>query len=258
MITPEKIDGILNRFDAELKGIENVMINRLRKVVLSKLTDNELIDFFAQIDLFQEISNSGYQAAINNLQADYVKVMNEIVKQAKAKGLDRVTGVGLANLDTLIQSDLNQVLRSGAFVSEQLRSGLLRAFIQGIPRKQIANEILPSLQAQIPFNPIWLKTAINQSLTNFQNTTIAAVFEDAPQTKFELIHIFDKDTRPLCKHAIDNMKKYPDGLTIEQINDGKLYDGYSKRSKSEPDNYTFENRGGFNCRGYWKLLEISG
>lgn len=257
MLTPEQIDRILSRFDTQLTTIGTNLFNRLSRLVRSNLNDSGLAQLFAELDFFNEINKAGFQSAVSNLSGEYESLVNSIVQEAKQKGLNKIAGIGIDHLDTVINTDMQYLLRSGAMFGEQLKSSMVKTIVSGIPRSQIVNEILPQLQEQIKFNPSWLKTAINQAFASFQAITTAAVFEDAPQTRFTLVHRISKDSRPLCIHAIAEMAKYPDGLTITEINKGILYKGYQKRYKSEPDNYTFEQRGGFNCQGFWVIKEIN-
>lgn len=257
MFTPEQIDRIILRFDTQLQTVSKNLFNRLEKIVRSnRIDDAELAGVVSELDFFAELNKSGYASAVSNLNTEYENIVSQLVREAKAKGLDKIAGVGINQLDTLINTDMQTILRSGAFISEELKSSLIKSIVSGVNRNQIISEILPQLQEQVKFNPSWLKTAINQAFATFQSTAMAAVFEDAPESKFELIHRTDKDTRPLCRHAIERMQEYPDGLTIAQINAGTLYKGYSKRYASEPDSYTFDQRGGFNCRGFWAIKEI--
>lgn len=256
MIKPEQIDNIINRFSNDLEAVQKRLLERLKQMVLTDLSDVELAQLFAEMDFNQQLIAAGYESKVTDFLSEYYKVAQSVFAEAKRKGVDKVAGIGVQYLDDLINLDGQALLRRGQMHSEQLKSAMLRAIISGQSRKVIVNELLPQIQQTVEFNPAWLRTAINQSFTVFQNVAIKAAFEDAPESKFELIHIFDKDTRPLCKHAMERMKEFPGGLTIEQIDNGELYKGYSKRYKSEPDNYDFNNRGGFNCRGYWRIKEV--
>lgn len=256
MLKPEQIDVIINKFSDSLDFVQKRLLERLKRLILSDVSDTELVQLFAELDFNEQLINAGYESKVTGFIAEYYRIAQSVVDEARKKGLDKIAGVGINHLDDIIRLDGDALLRRGAMYADQLKSAIMKALITGQSRQIIANEVLPAIQQTVEFNPSWLKTAINQSFTAFQNVAIQAAFESAPESRFELIHIFDKDTRPLCKHAMARMKEFPDGLTIDEINNGKLYEGYQKRYPSEPDNYDFNNRGGFNCRGYWKIKEV--
>lgn len=240
--TPEQLIGL---FSKELESLEVKFWQNVERLVKNKtLSDSDLMRIVAQQDFFQELVRLGYGDLAREVLNEYEETLSEWVREATRRGVNITTGT-VTDLDTLADIDMEFILRRGRLFDSQVRSAMLRPLVLGTPRSELINTVLPEIQAQVPFKTNWFIVAVDQSYTAYTNVTKAKVFEDEPETKWKLLHPLDKNTRHICKEAIQRMKNYPEGLTVEQIEGEKLLG----------KEYTWENMGGFNCRGRWVLAD---
>ena len=64
-------------------------------------TDTQLINAVGQLNLFNELINSGYGNALNNLEDDYSKLLEQTIAEASRRGVTALSGAGLQGLETL-------------------------------------------------------------------------------------------------------------------------------------------------------------
>lgn len=254
-MTIQEREKIVQTFLNELEFIGGRFNTSVEKYILQGgLNDDELALLFGQIDFFNEINALGLSDSIAKFMAEHEKVLEEVLLKARERNLD-ITAIDLQYLDYVMRADENAILGSARMYAEQFRSAILKPLISGVPRKQIVAELLPVINQSLPFKPNWLETAVDQAFTAFSNVATQEAFSDAPETKWILVHPLDRSTRRLCKHAINIQKDNPQGFTIEEINNGALNKGFVTTYKSEPSIYTWENLGGYKCRGIWVLAD---
>jgi hypothetical protein len=254
MFTDTDRQKAITVFLADIDKVGEELNKRLARLVQTKsIGDVELSQIVAELDFFKEMRSLGFEKAVNKYIGAYEDTVTELIADARKRGVN-VSAITAKELDTLADIDTAYILRRAEMYGVQMKSEIAKSLISGVPRSDMVKTVLPAIQAEMKFNTGWFTAAINQSYTQFANTATAKVFKDTEEL-FVLNHIFDVDTRPLCRHAMENMLKYPKGLTIEEINSGKLYEGYKKKYPSEPDNYDFINLGDFNCRGFWEFAE---
>lgn len=240
MITPDERAKAIEEFFSEIELAQGKLRALLKRLLSDKkLTDSEMYNLIKGVNFFDQLRALGGNEAVGKLLTKYDDTISSIVKLAKKSGKD-LTGFGIDQLVNLADMDASVILKRADMFSQEFKSSLLKTMIAGEPREKIVSEILPKIQEEVYFRTSWFNTAVNQSFTKFHNVSLRRAFEDSPETKFFLEHPLDKVTRPICIHAINEAKKYPDGLTIEEINSGKL-----------GREYTFEDLGGFNCRGFF-------
>jgi len=245
---------VVDKFLASLEGLGSRFNTSVKAYINSGLSDSELAALFGQIDFFQELTEMGYLEEVEKYMREHEKVIEDIIIKARQRGVD-ITGNNIQQLESVMLADEQFLLRRAEMFGHEFKSAILKPLIAGVPRRTIINELLPQIQAQVPFKPNWLDTAINQSFTAFDNVATQQAFKDEPDLRWVLVHPQDANTRRICNHAIAIQRENPAGFTIEEINSGALNEGFIARSKSEPQVYTFENLGGFNCRGWWAIAD---
>jgi hypothetical protein len=254
-MTTIEIESIINGFAIEINSIETQLLSQLKRLIANEnLSNAELSVLIGELDLFSELNAFGFGSSVNELMKKNENIIIQAVNKARAQKLD-VSKINLDNIIALSRMQTAQILRRGAEYGNELKQAILRTLITGTPRTVIINSVLPMIQQTTPFLPNWFIVALNQSFTAMNNAAIAVAFQSEPETRFKLIHIWDSHTRDLCKHAMRIMEEHPEGFTIDEINNGALNKGYVPKSKSENAIYTFDNLGGFNCRGWWDLVE---
>lgn len=240
----KEIDTVGKRFNTKILQI--LKSNR-------DLSNVELAQLVSQIDFFQEVQSLGYKTSADKLLKTYDKQLSDIVRLAKSRNVN-VGRIDLGLFDDVARLDTRYILRRAADFSDNYKSELIKGLVGTNTREQLINNVLPIIQEAVPFRPNWFEAVITQSYTSFSNTATAEIFADEPNTKFKLIHPLDGRTRGLCQHAIEVQEQNPQGFTIEEINNNILGEGYEPKYPSDNTLFTFQNLGGFNCRGFWDII----
>jgi hypothetical protein len=245
-MTPDERARAVELFFKEIGSAEKKMIANIQKIILTdKLSNDELFEVIKQYKFFTDLQSRGLSSAIKKLSIQYDTALRDVVKTATEFKIDLV-GVDIDKLVYLSDLDLSTILRRAEMFSEEMRSEIAKTILTNRPKEEIANILLPQIRDKgITFHTSWMNAALNQSFTRFANVGLARVFSDYPETRYLLVHPEDQVTRDRCLLAIKLQQENPEGLTISQINAGAL----------GPE-YTFEDQGGFNCRGFWDIRAL--
>jgi len=204
----------------------------------------EMERFITTLNILEELNAQGFSTEYETFRNKYDDELFSFIQQAKDRGIG-FSIVNLALIEQIKELDTGRILRRAADFGDELKSLLLKQMADpNITSKQISQTLLPKIQEQVPFMPNWFESALNTTYFQYNEAAKVELFSDQPDLRWKLDHVFDERTRPVCRHAIEEMKKYPEGLTVKEINKGKLGEGY-----------TFVNRGGVNCRGDFILAE---
>lgn len=237
-------------FSNDLDNIASLFIKSLRKSFGNKVSSIELARIISQIDFFKILNELGYAERVKIFIDKFDDEIIELIKTAKKRGVDKVSEISLSNLETLKELNANTILRSGQYYADKFKGELLKSIISGSNTNELVKDLLPIINDTVPFRPNWLTTAYETAYEQFNSLAKQEIFGKDKNVKWELIHPHDNKTRPQCITAINIMKEYPNGLTIAQINKGILG---KYKIKNEEQKYDYVNRGGFNCRGYWRI-----
>jgi hypothetical protein len=248
-------DEVIKKFLKETENIQTRFINQVQLLITNnKISNTDLARLVAQIDFYQELTSLGYETSVSRFMRQYDTELASLIRTARSQGLT-LGSFDISMFDTIQKLDTKLLLGRASNFADEYKSALLKSILT-TDRQTLVNNIFPLINETIPFKPNWFEAVVNQSFTAYYNTATAQIYAERPETKFRLIHPVDKVTRPLCQFAIQRMEQYPDGLTIEQINSGKLNEGFEGKYPSQNTIYSFENLGGFNCRGFWEVVSI--
>lgn len=231
-----------------LQELEESFLLRMRN--LEGLSDVQLVQFASQVDFFAELERAGLSDALTKIENDYQDIVSDLLK--KADGLNVQIGtLNLNDLQDIASTDFRAILRSFESSAEQFRSKFLKGLITG----QSTREIIEGMQnLGLPTNQ--LVAAVNTARDEFQATATARIFEDNPEQRFKLTGPLDIKTRCQCRAVLEGQPK--EGLTKSEIDAGawtriaksNCPKYIEQLTKGQTTEYTFVNRGGFNCR-HW-------
>jgi hypothetical protein len=239
----------LNTFLSDLDSISLELIQTLKDIDLTKLSDVELYKLVNAIDFYQELNDLGYETKVTDFLKVYENDIVELINLASDRGLDKIGYAPIDQLETLKQLSGEEILRSGSLYSTQLKKNLLTQIIQGKQTKEYFNKFLNQINETVPFKPNWLTAAITTSYSEFNALATAKVFEDLPETRYKLVGPDDKVTREACHYVLMNQPK--EGVTKEQIDAG-YFPYVTKHGNSGI--YTFVKRGGYSCRHQFRVV----
>jgi len=247
-------ESAITEFFDDLKLIEKQFLKDLESLITGKgkiesetlrayrsASPGQLSAILGQLDFFTVLDDYPLEEATEKYLTKYSDVIKEMRAYAERRGLN-VSGVSIDQLDTLIDLETDSILKRASAYSADLKKEMVRNFIAGTDRNEIANRLYTEISKTVPFTPHWARVATSQAFTAFRATTIDKVMStdtDKP-VRYNLLHPQDDNNRHACKVAIAISKKNPKGFTRAEIDAGAL--GVQ---------YTFENLGGFNCRGDW-------
>jgi len=243
-----------NAVDLYLSDLEKIGIDFQKRIELlfrsGSYKTTDLQQVIAEMDFFTELVDLGYMEDLKKFLRAYDNEITVLVNEAKKIGVRNIGSGTIADLETLRDIDGEALLRRAEMFSSQYKSALLKSIISSTSLDQIRSELLPQIQTEVPFQPSWFNSMVATSYSQFNASALAKLYEHSPERKFELDHPFDERTRKQCIHAIELMKEYPAGLTKKEIDNGILGE---YESGGELTKYNFINRGGYNCRGRWKV-----
>ena len=239
-------------FTQQLDEVQARFIKRIQGLLPANLGAVDLATLNAEIDFFKELNAAGYSDTLEQFLKEYDDIIIQVHQQATARGLAGIVGVTATDLDLLINNEALFLLDKGRLYTQQFKNSVFRSIIGG----ETIGEILPTLQA-IPLTDAQLTTAVTTSITRFNATATAKVFEESPDQKFVIAGPIDEKTRASCKAVLLNQPK--EGFTKDEIDAGawtrlaKEFMGSFKPTSSEikvveTQGYTFIERGTFNCR----------
>jgi hypothetical protein len=251
---------MINEFDknfleSELDKLEADFIKRINLFLKGGLRNIDLVQLYAELNLFEELNESGLNKVVDKLKSEYAGIVENIIGKVEQKGLG-ISGLSVDELETIINLRADELLgRANAYALE-FKSGLLQGFASGLTD----DEIISKLQSNIPLKSNQLIAAVNTARSEFQATSVLKLFEDNPDTRFKMNHIIDDRTRCQCKAVALYQPKA--GFTRAEIDAGawtKIAEqhcpSYAKslgEGKAQP--YNLVNRGGFNCRGVINIV----
>lgn len=246
---------IIETFLADLDSLSLQYIERIKQVFASGATETELAILVSETNFFREFLGNEFDGRLNKFFDEYDDELAKLIAEAQRRGVSNLNRTTLPQLQTLKDLELGSILRRADDYDSQLRSELLKQLITGKSSKEITDTLLPEIQKRVVFNPSWFGSMLNTSYQNYNAATTESLFEDEPETKWILTGPDDARTRQACRFALDLFQeKYKDGLTIKEINSGKIPYINSKGGVDTELKYNFINRGGFNCRHTWELV----
>tara|TARA_R100000426_G_scaffold71217_1_gene49521 strand:- start:2989 stop:3687 length:699 start_codon:yes stop_codon:yes gene_type:complete len=229
-----QVQPAVNSFVKNIEKLERKFQGRLRTVVrgLSAMSDSQLITAVGQLNLFNEIIEQGYGDALNNLDAEYEKILSQAVAEATKRGLTPLGGAGLQGLETLRDLNTAELLGSARAYSNRLTTSIFQNLYAGVS----INDTISALEG-IPLADYQLNTATYTSIKTFDDTARYKVFEGL-DVKWTYFGPLDSKTRESCRNTKDFEKRFPKGLSEQQVLDSETPFGF---------------RGGFNCRHSWEV-----
>ena len=227
-----QVQPAVNSFVKNIEKLERKFQGRLRTVVrgLSAMSDSQLITAVGQLNLFNEIIEQGYGDALNNLDAEYEKILSQAVAEATKRGLTPLGGAGLQGLETLRDLNTAELLGSARAYSNRLTTSIFQNLYAGVS----INDTISALEG-IPLADYQLNTATYTSIKTFDDTARYKVFEGL-NVRWTYFGPLDSKTRDSCRFTKEN--EPPNGYTEKQVLDSDTQFGF---------------RGGFNCRHSWEV-----
>ena len=229
-----QVQTAVDAFISQIEEIETNFNKKLSVAVnnLSKLSETELINATAQLNLFNEIIQEGYGEALNRLDGEYAKLLDEAIKLGASKGLTPLGGAGFQGLEVLRDLNTETLLGRARDYSNLLTTQLFQNLYAGVP----VNQIIAGLET-IPLATHQLNVATYTGIKTFDDSARYQVFK-GQKVKWTYLGPLDNRTRDKCRETIEN--EPPGGYTEKQIN-SRLVDT------------KFGTRGGFNCRPSWEV-----
>ena len=239
-------------FLSDLQGIETQLYKDLDKLLSGSITQKELITLVNEIDFFEELNSKGYMKSVEGYLAQYDMKVSDIIKLGTDKGL-KVSTFSIPQLEILKDLDGESIMRSGQMFATEMKGQLLKGLVTGTNLTDIRNNLLPIMQQQVTFKTNWFDVMVTTGYRQFNASAYKSMFDGEPNARFKLVHPLDNHTRKQCIHAIQVNKKFPDGFTMQEIDEGIL--GKYKMSKDKGFvKYDMLHLGGYNCRG--EFIEI--
>lgn len=229
-----QVQPAVDAFISEIQRADNKFKKDLNKVVssFSKMSDTELINSMSQLNLLNEIGESGYAQALNRLEGEYAKLLEGAIKEAERRGVTALSGPGLQGLEILKDLNTEQLINQVGTYADTLKTQLFQNLYAGIPPNQIVSSLAGTDLAVHQLN-----VATYTGIKTFDDMARYKVFQGTG-VKWTYLGPLDDRTRDSCRETILNEPK--EGYTEEQINSKKV------RTK-------FGTRGGFNCRHSWEV-----
>ena len=231
-------------FGIELEKLEQSFREKVAAYLSGGLTEAQKIRLVAELEFFQELEASGLTSILDELENEYVGIIEGILKNREL-GVSPFT---LQDLELIKDLDAESILRSAEQFSTQFKSRLLKGFIAG----EDTLEIIKNSQ-DFGLKTNQLISAINTARDQFNATATAKLFEDEPETRFRLSdYPLDDVTRCACRAVITNQPA--EGWTKQEIDEGaatRIARQFCPKFEGE---YSFIERGGFNCRHVWEIL----
>lgn len=246
----------LDQYYGDIETLEKEFIQNIKRLTQTKgLRVEELSVFLTQYDFFTMLKDQGYQGTATQFMNDWNPQILRLLDISTVKGAELVARVNIADLETVRQLELAKLLRRGQDYADEVRTELLKSLMGGSDILDIQNRVLPKIQETIKFTPAWFNAMLNTAYSEYNAVGLQKLTEGMPNVRFVLRGPLDIRTRKQCKHALTVMKEYPEGLTAEQINKGKILGTY--KTKEGEQVYDMKNRGGFNCRHYLEAVPES-
>ena len=224
----DSVDVFIN----EIKVIEKSFDKDLAKlaVTLKKVTETELINTTRQLNFLQELQSKGLGNALNNFDAEYTKMLQIAINEAKKRGIPAFAGASVEGLEVLRDINYQRLLGSFSEYSESIKYSLFR----GVYGNQSINSITASL-AETGMVTRQLKLIAYDGLKIFDDMSRYKAFQ-GQNVRWTYIGPQDAFTRDECQSTKDNEPK----------------GGYTESEASSSDT-PFGIRGGFNCRHSWQI-----
>lgn len=227
-----------------LTEVEKQVVKQLLTTDLLTLSPVELEQLFAAVDVL------GYDRLFKAIEEDHVNKVNELIELAEKKGVLFDAGK-LEDFERLV--DLNTFHARKA--SEEHLARVLTRTIYGSILGEDTKEIIERIPEDIPLSRNQLVAEVNQNMSRFEAVTTASVFDD-PYQRFRLADTpLDDHTRCECRAVILNQPKK--GWTKKQIDQGaatEVVKEHCPKVKPESQEYTWLDRGGYNCRHPWEAV----
>tara|TARA_R100001443_G_scaffold17872_3_gene28513 strand:+ start:2821 stop:3513 length:693 start_codon:yes stop_codon:yes gene_type:complete len=227
-----QVQPAVNRFASDVNNLERKFKGRLKTVImsLSSMPDTELITAIGQLNLFNEIVNSGYSDALVGLEKEYETLLAKAVAEANMRGVTPLSGAGLQGLEVLKDLNTAQLLGEANTYANTLTSQLFQNLYANIPPERIVSELLETnlLTHQ-------LRVATYTGIKTFDDTARYKVFEGL-DVRWTYLGPLDSRTRDECRFTKEN--EPPNGYTEKEVLNSGTPFGF---------------RGGFNCRHSWEV-----
>ena len=230
-----QVQPAVNAFISDIKLVEKNFNKKLYTGVrgLSKLSETELINSIAQLNLFNELIEEGYGEALDNLENEYGKLLQQAIREAERKGIRALTGPGVQGLEVLKDLNTQTLLGKARDHSNLLTTQIFQNLYGGIQ----VSQIISGLEA-IPLASHQLNVATYTGIKTFDDMARYKVFEGA-DVRWTYFGPLDDRTRKECRKTIELEKKsFKKGFTEKQVSDLDT---------------PFGERGGFNCRHSWQI-----
>tara|TARA_R100001129_G_scaffold176542_1_gene150625 strand:+ start:149 stop:850 length:702 start_codon:yes stop_codon:yes gene_type:complete len=230
-----QIQPAVDTFINDIKSIEKSFNKKLYSGVrgLNRLSETELINSIAQLNLFNELIEEGYGEALDNLENEYGKILQQAIREAEKRGVRALSGAGVQGLEVLKDLNTETLLGKARDHSNTLTTQIFQNLYGGVP----VNQIIQGLEA-IPLATHQLNVATYTGIKTFDDMARYKVFEGA-DVKWTYVGPDDDKTRKKCKETIDlERKSFKKGFTEKQVSDLDT---------------PFGERGGFNCRHSWQI-----
>lgn len=227
-----QVQPAVDAFISEIQRADNKFKKDLNKVVssFSKMSDTELISSMSQLNLLNEIGESGYAQALNRLEGEYAKLLESAIKEAERRGVTSLSGPGLQGLEVLKDLNTEQLINQVGTYADTLKTQLFQNLYAGLPPDQIVSSLAGTELATYQLN-----VSTYTGIKTFDDMARYKVFEGT-DVKWTYFGPLDDRTRDTCKNTINNEPKA--GYTAEEVL--KL-------------DTPFGTRGGFNCRHSWEV-----
>jgi len=235
--------------EIELARIEQEIIGRIRQVNLATLTDIELAQLFAEIDILS-------QSSVTELEKGYNQIITRIASEAERRNVNFAGFDKDGMISRIYELDAAALFGRAEMYSNSIKSRFLKGIINGQDIRTIADSL----------DDIGLATnetiaLINTAKSQMERATLAEAFKDEPDQRFILEGGILENTRPACLAVLNYQPK--EGFTMAEINNGaatklvKEHDAEFAKNKSSLEYalktpYSFVDCGGFNCIHNWE------
>lgn len=197
-------------------------------------------------DFNQLLNDAGLDKTINKLESEYTKIVSSDVKLAQSLGVSLPKKFD--SLQYLMETDADILLNNTKNFSNELKKKILNGFNNNLSSSQIM-----SLLKDTKLSESQIVATLNTAQSQFRAASMATMFQDAPDVRFRLAHVMDNRNRCQCKAVYLNQDK--NGYTKDEIDKGawtKLAKQFCPKFDGE---YSFINRGGWNCRGFIQVVK---
>ena len=215
--------------------IQDELIKRLEKLIKmsSSLNTAQIVELGSTLNLLEEMSVLGYSTEVSRLMAQNLMELTAITASATALGVE-LGSVDLVSIQYLQDLEITSILGEAQLYANQLKQELFNGLLTGESVESLAGRLQDNFGAGKVLTSSQKMVAVSEGFSRLKATTTAKVFEGVPQQKFLLVGPLDGVTRDACFNMLSFQG---DGLTRDEI------DRHS--------DYSFIERGGFNCRHDW-------